>query len=258
MPDFVYKVLFRFPEEHPTVLTMPEDLLRENIGRNLSSDVDRLARQMSSNGPEAEVAYRVDYSSETLEPPESTRITPAPGDGRLAQLESKLPPPAKYHMYEDTGGGPLERPYQIDIDARHSTINQPETKTRRAMCGNCGARYEITDDPIENHHRAMRHKETCGKADVDQYSEPQRQELLSDFHNQPMQRLFAERAAAEIAAGADPDKLKLTGVSILAPLQTPARPEIAAGPELYPGTVDELIEACTAPRRWWQFWRWFE
>ena len=59
--------------------------------------------------------------------------------------------------YRGEAGGELERPYQIDIDARHSVIHQPETKTRRATCGNCGVKYEITDDPEENHHRALRH-----------------------------------------------------------------------------------------------------
>jgi hypothetical protein len=158
-------------------------------------------------------------------------------------------------------GGGIERGGEINIDARHAIIHQPETKTRRAMCGNCGARYDITDDPIENHHRAMRHKLTCGKGDVDLYSDPQRQELLSEFENQPMQKLFRERAAAELAAGADPNRLKLTGVSIFTPAPAQTAPRAIAGtadPELYPGSVEELIEACTAPRRWWQFWRWFE
>lgn len=183
---------------------------------------------------------------------------PPPGDGRLSQLEEA--PAGELERIRERGGA-VERPYQIDIDARHSVIHPPEEKpARRATCGNCGVKYEITDDPEENHHRAMRHKLTCGKGDVDQYSEPQRAALLDDFHNQPMQRLFAERAAAELAAGADPARLKLTGVSIFGDAPQPARPEIAAAPdpELYPGTVDQLIEACTAPRRWWQFWRWFE
>lgn len=181
---------------------------------------------------------------------------PAPGNGRLSQLE---PDPAGELERIPDRGGAMERPYQIDIDARHSVIHQPEEKAqRRATCGNCGVKYEITEDPEENHHRAMRHKLTCGKGDVDQYSGPQLAALLEDFHNQPMQVEFRRRAAAELEAGADPDRLRLTGVSIFTEAPQPARPQIeAAGPELYPGNVDELIAAVTAPRRWWHFWRWF-
>lgn len=184
-------------------------------------------------------------------------------------IDTILLPPEKNPpaMYESSGSlepwqepGAIERAGEINIDARHAVIHQPpEAKTRRAMCGNCGVRYEITDDPVENHHRAMRHKITCGKGDVDQYSEPQRQELLSDFHNQPMQVEFRRREAAAIAAGVPPEVLKITGVSVFGPTPQPAPAREIAAPELYPGTVGELAAAMTKPpAKWWQFWRWFE
>jgi hypothetical protein len=158
---------------------------------------------------------------------------------------------------EPTGPGAMERPYQIDIDARHSVIHQPEAKApRRATCANCGMRYEITDDPVENHHRAMRHKDVCGKGSAI-YTEPQRAQLLEELQNQPMQRLFRERAAAELAAGADPDMLAITGVSILTPAPQPDRLEIAAA-ELGEQAAEAIRRMAPAPRRWWQFWRWFE
>lgn len=192
---------------------------------------------------------------------------PPPGDGRLSQLEPKLPPPAKYHMFEDPGGGPIEPSYQIDIDARHSVIHQPEEKKpRRAMCGNCGTKYELTDDPEENHHRAMRHKLECSKGNA-MYTEPQRAALVDDFQNQPMQVEFRRREAAALASGADPDLLRITGVSILGPDPLPEH-FVSLGrltelriedPELYPFTVEDLAAAMTKPpARWWQFWRWFE
>lgn len=171
------------------------------------------------------------------------------------------PPPEPMTIYTPDRragdpGGALERPYQIDIDARHSVIHQPEAKTRHAMCGQCGTRYEISDDPVENHHRAMRHKVTCGKANVDQYSEPQRAALLEDFHSQPMQVSFRERAAAALAAGTDPEVLKLTGVSIFGD----DNPRAAALRELGAAAAESIRKMAppAPPRRWWKFWRWFE
>lgn len=78
----------------------------------------------------------------------------------------------------------LERQRTINVD-----IHQPQptmySKTGSARCGNCGTRYDITSDPEENHHRAMRHKLTCGKTAVDQYTEEQRDTLKREFDEQP-------------------------------------------------------------------------
>lgn len=159
--------------------------------------------------------------------------------------------------------GALDKPGQINIDARHATIHEaPEGKGKFARCGNCGTRYEITDDPTENHHRAMRHKDECGKGSA-MYTEGQRRDLLNDFHQQPMQVAFRERAAAEIEAGADPARVALTGVSIFDP--APQRPQLTGatwpdgspvktptGPLTYSETRNPA-----PPARWWQFWKWF-
>ena len=143
----------------------------------------------------------------------------------------------------------LERPEQINIDARHAVIHQTELgKAKYARCGNCGTRYEITDDATENHHRAMEHKQECGKGSA-KYTEEQRHGLLDEFRDQPMQRLFRERLALEIEAGADPNRLELTGVDPLAP--PPARRQIGF-------IKDDVVRMLTTPRRWYQFWRWFE
>ena len=72
-----------------------------------------------------------------------------------------------------------------------------------------------------------------------------------------MQREFAERAAAALAAGADPQVLKLTGVSIFTPAPAPARAREIAAAELGEQAA-EAIREMAPPRRWWQFWRWFE
>jgi len=244
MPGFTYKVTFEFPDDHPTVTSFRDYQLRESIGKNLTLQVEQLAREMSTNGPSGQVACRVDYSSQAPDAPAATELQPM----KTYTPDRRATDP----------GGELERPYQIDIDARHSVIHQPETKTRRAMCGNCGERYEITDDPVENHHRAMQHKAVCGKGGA-MYTEAQREQLLKEFSDQPMQRAFAERAAAALAAGEDPEALKLTGVSIFtpAPQPAPAR-EIEAG-ELGRDAAEAIREAIREqPRRWWQFWRWFE
>ena len=175
---------------------------------------------------------------------------PAPGDGRLAQLE-----PAG-ELETTRRGGALERPDLIAIDARHQ-VNIHESpdshRTRAAMCGDCGEKYALTGDPTENHRRAMLHKAVCPRRAE---SEAERGRLIQEFQNQPMQMEFRERAAAALAAGADPELLKLTGVSVFGQIERPALP--APEPDLYDGTVPELIEALRAPRRWWQFWRWFE
>jgi hypothetical protein len=246
MPGFTYKVTFEFPDDHPHVTSFRDYQLRELIATTLTLEVDKLAREMSSNGPGAQVAYRVDLSSQS---PDATRATEVP---------APLEPMKTYTPDRRTSdpGGELERPYQIDIDARHSVIHQPETKTRRAMCGNCGIRYEITDDPVENHHRAMQHKTVCGKGGA-VYTEPQREQFLKEFSEQPMQRAFAERAAAALAAGADPEALRITGVSIFTPGPEAPQARAIAAAELG-AQAAEAIRQMAPPRRWWQFWRWFE
>lgn len=149
-------------------------------------------------------------------------------------------PPLFVERY--TRGGELDRPDQINIDARRQTIHERPDKTKYARCGQCLTRYEITDDPTENHHRAMRHKITCGKGDVDQYSEPQRAQLLEEFHRQPMQTAYRERAAAELAAGADPQRMKLIGVSPC--------------PTCEGSHAEKDCPHVAQPVRWWQFWKW--
>lgn len=159
---------------------------------------------------------------------------------------------------ERRGGDVDRRRGPIHIDARHSTFNEPAEATRYARCGNCGTRYEITEDPTENHHRAMRHKLECGKGSA-AYTDAQRESLLAEFNNQPMQVAMRERAAEQLAAGADPEHLKLTGAASF-PAEHAARMR-----ELHSGPDDVLIQRALSdgrtapkPRRWWQFWRWFE
>lgn len=173
---------------------------------------------------------------------------------------------ARYRPYQDPGGGPLEKADQITIDARQQVNihESPESKrTRAAMCGDCGEKYELTGDPTENHRRAMRHQQVCARrAETD----AEQARLINEFQNQPMQREFRERAAAALAEGADPAMMKLTGVPVFEDPETVRQRAIAAAalrelpaPELYDGTVEDLAAAITkTPRRWWQFWRWFE
>lgn len=162
--------------------------------------------------------------------------------------------------------GTLEKADQITIDARQQVNihESPESKrTRAAMCGDCGEKYELTGDPTENHRRAMRHKQVCSRrAETD----AEQARLINEFQNQPMQREFRERAAAALAEGADPAMMKLTGVPVFEDPEMVRQRAIAAAarrelpaPELYDGTVEDLAAAITkTPRRWWQFWRWFE
>jgi hypothetical protein len=156
-------------------------------------------------------------------------------------------------------GGALERPDQINIDARHAVIHEASgAKQKYVRCGNCLTRYAITDDPTENHRRAMNHKITCGVRTVDQYSDPQHAQLTEEFSQQPMQVLFRERAQQAIEAGADPGQLKITGVPLWGPRPAPERPQLLGPLADDSSRIAASLEAPWTPRRWWQFWRWFE
>jgi hypothetical protein len=122
----------------------------------------------------------------------------------------------------------LERIEQIQVDARRAIIQWPEQpQTRKARCGNCGTRYAISDDPVSNHHIAMRHAQICPKrATADEHAK-----LVLEYWDQPMPRAFARRAQEMIAAGANPAIIRTHGVNIFEP--APAE----------------------RPRPWWKFWR---
>lgn len=159
--------------------------------------------------------------------------------------------------------GELEKPDQINIDARHSVFHEPMgTQRKYARCGNCGTRYEITDDPVENHHRAMRHKDECGKGNA-LYTEGQRRDLVDDFNSQPMQVAFRERAAAELEAGADPELLKLTGVSVFNPATGQRQGLLTAtligheAGEAIRQRFDTATKAARGKFVWWKPWTWF-
>jgi hypothetical protein len=117
---------------------------------------------------------------------------------------SRAPKP-KEHPAElmEIPGGTLERQQEFEIDGRRmtleqwmdfikSTLAQQRPRQRYAVCGNCQARYPITDDAAENHHRAMRHKETCPKADQ---AAIDRARLIAEFNAQP--NIMAQREAFE-------------------------------------------------------------
>ena len=117
---------------------------------------------------------------------------------------SRAPKP-KEHPAElmEIPGGTLERQQEFEIDGRRmtleqwmdfikSTLAQQRPRQRYAVCGNCQARYPITDDAAENHHRAMRHKETCPKAD---HAAIDRARLIAEFNAQP--NIVAQREAFE-------------------------------------------------------------
>ena len=117
---------------------------------------------------------------------------------------SRAPKP-KEHPAElmEIPGGTLERQQEFEIDGRRMTLEQwmdfikntlaqQRPRQRYAVCGNCQARYPITDDAAENHHRAMRHKETCPKADQ---AAIDRARLIAEFNAQP--NIVAQREAFE-------------------------------------------------------------
>jgi len=140
----------------------------------------------------------------------------------LEELKARV---SLHRQRQRDGPHGLERVDQINIDARHAVIHQPEAKPRRARCGNCGIRYDITEDPTENHHRAMHHAQVCKRRPAPE----EHASLINEFRRQPMPQEFQRRAEEMIAAGADPAEISRTGVSIF-PAPRPRRP-------------------------WWKFWR---
>jgi hypothetical protein len=94
----------------------------------------------------------------------------------------------------------LEPAYEIDARRRGGPPEvqmKPAPSPRYARCGNCGARLELTDDPIENHHRAMRHsREECEARAAGSWTPDELAKQLYEFNMQPhVIRLKAEYAA---------------------------------------------------------------
>lgn len=174
-------------------------------------------------------------------------------DSCRARLSSRRPEDAGGELEQQVPAGQIERPEVINIDARYAVVHQRDgEKPRSTMCANCGIRYELTDDPIQNHHRAMAHKQVCRPPAGTIYGEEQREQLVAEFEQQPMQREFRERAAVALAAGVDAQTLRLTGVSLFG-----EHPKVAALRELG-AAASEAINETAPPRRWWKFWRWFK
>lgn len=170
-------------------------------------------------------------------------------------------------VYDASGSPPivprraeLESSQTISIDARGSRFHQAERKIKFARCGDCGDRYEITDDPTENHHRAMRHKDACRKHGAI-YSPEQHEQLVKEFGEQP--HIVAMRARLQAGLPALPPEGSLHEQKrISAPdpskIYEPTWPDGspvrgAHGPLTFTNTRNPA-----QPAKWWQFWRWFE
>lgn len=129
--------------------------------------------------------------------------------------------------------GAIEIPQQFDVDGRRvvEVRIHPEKGRKQAKCGNCLERYDITDDPVENHHRAMRHKLECQSKNEAMYSRTQRDNLLEEFHAQP--NIVAQRQA-----WAAEEMLKLEAEEQHHPIGS------------------QLMEANPTPERrpWWKIW----
>lgn len=134
---------------------------------------------------------------------ETTNLAPAPIEQPAGALEPHYEVSARFRP----------RGTEVSIEMR----NQP--KTKYARCGNCNARLALTDDPIENHHIAMRHKTTCGMQSAGQWPAEEFARQLEEFNRQPhviqlkqqhaedTERMKLERAAfAQLTAPAEEGK----------------------------------------------------
>lgn len=82
--------------------------------------------------------------------------------------------------------GELEPGYEISSRFQRHQIDVVHRKTpKHARCAQCNERLALTDDPIENHHIAMRHKEVCRRDRADLYPPEQLEQLIQEFNRQP-------------------------------------------------------------------------
>lgn len=89
---------------------------------------------------------------------------------------------------------------------------QPASAARFASCGNCGERWELTGDPHEDHHNAMRHKTVCRTftvMDNKLANETEYARLVAEHAAQPMQVEFRQRAEKQLAAAMEAERLQL-------------------------------------------------
>jgi hypothetical protein len=144
----------------------------------------------------------------------------------------------KQRRQANQSGGALDRPDQINIDARTGPFSdfqqprqQPASAASFARCGNCGDRIPLTGDAMRDHHAAMRHKQTCRTNTVYEeglYNREEYDRIVTENAAQPMQTKYRERAALALQAAAT-EALRL----------------LPAG---------ERLEAPPA-RPWWKFWK---
>lgn len=142
---------------------------------------------------------------------------------------------AEYMARTAHSGTMMQAREQIHIDARtqfsEAPRQQPASGAKYAKCGNCGERLQLTGDATEDHHTAMRHKQSCRTNTVFEerrWNKDEYERLISEHAAQPMQTEFRERAALALAAAEASERLQLAGAD---PRPAPRR------------------------RRWWQFWK---
>jgi hypothetical protein len=103
----------------------------------------------------------------------------------------------------------------------------------------------------------MQHKAECSKGEAEQYSGPQREQLLTEFHAQPMQREMRDRAHVLLDSGMSPEELAKSGAPLFAD-QMPARIQRSRQIRAAEPIKNYGETRTPAAARWWQFWRWFD
>lgn len=129
----------------------------------------------------------------------------------------------------------LEPGYSVNprFESRHAIEVRNQPKQRYMRCPLCMDRIAITEDPVENHHIAMRHKRTCGQPNLGQWNDQEFSRIKAEFDAQPnvvrMRELGEAAERAKLAAAAAPQ------------IEAPR-----------PADIQPTLTARDSKRPWWQ------
>ena len=164
---------------------------------------------------------RTDLAEILKEHPEATVTVLEKGRG----LNIKLP-----------NGAEIEVPLRdINFNVHNTTVHPPQqtgAKVRYINCGNCGERLVRTDDPIEDHHTAMKHKQYCRTntvMDKAQLNAAEYDRLITEFQAQPniieQTRKWEESERIRIEGAEAAERLRIGGHTLIYVKPDEVKPE---------------------------------
>lgn len=140
-------------------------------------------------------------------PDEDSRQAVETGDNFIPMMSDVKTEIARALTVDDRGlarpprneAGELEPGYEMSSRFQRHQIDVVHRKTpKHARCAQCNERLALTDDPIENHHIAMRHKAVCARDRADLYPPEQLDQLIAEFNRQPHVIALKKQHAADL------------------------------------------------------------